>query len=52
MEIQIKSKIIYFNADFWFAGLNYFDLNEMHPFHQKLFAATLLQFFFSTGSSN
>lgn len=46
-QIQIKSKIIYLNADFWFAGLNYFDLNEMHPFYQKWFAATLLQIFFS-----
>lgn len=52
VQIQIKSKIIYLNADFWFAGLNYYDLNEMHPFYLKRFAAILLQFFFSTGSLN
>lgn len=36
VQIQIKSKIIYLNADFWFAGLHYFDLNKMHPFLSEM----------------
>lgn len=45
--MQTDIKIIYLNADFWLADLNYFDLKQMHPFYQKWFATLLLQFFFS-----
>lgn len=47
VQMQTKMKIIYLNADFCLADLNYFDLKQMHPFYRKLFATTLLQFFFS-----
>ena len=47
--MQTKIKIIYLNADFWLADLNYFDLKQMRPFYQTIchyVAPVFLQFSF------